>query len=83
MRPAQAPLMNCPRSRQACSSRDASLRLSLPRAAAKIYTLTSPFKDQQLEVTKLVTGEETTFKLKPFEVLVIEALPEETPAKHL
>jgi hypothetical protein len=36
----------------------------------------SPFKDQTLEATKLRSGEETSFKLKPFEVLVVEALPQ-------
>ena len=47
----------------------------LPEEAAKNYTIANPFKDQKVEVTQLRAGEETTFKLQPFEVLVVEALP--------
>jgi hypothetical protein len=53
----------------------------LPEGAAQNYTIVNPFKDQQLEVTKVVAGEAATFKLEPFEVLVIEALPMSAPAK--
>jgi hypothetical protein len=54
---------------------DPAKAFELPDDAAKSYTLVSPFKDQELDVEKLVAGEDTTFKLKPFEVLVVEALP--------
>ena len=47
----------------------------LPESAAKNFNLINPFKDQPLELTSLTAGLETTFNLKPFEVLVIEALP--------
>ena len=47
----------------------------LPEGAARNYTVVNPFKDQSVEVTKLRAGEETPFKLQPFEVLVVEALP--------
>ncbi|HUD46264.1 MAG TPA: hypothetical protein VMR33_05520 [Candidatus Baltobacteraceae bacterium] len=47
----------------------------LPEGAAQNFTLVNPFKDQSVEVTKLRAGEETAFKLQPFEVLVVEALP--------
>ncbi len=47
----------------------------LPEGAPQNYTIVNPFKDQTVDVTSLHAGEETTFKLKPFEVLVIEAWP--------
>jgi hypothetical protein len=50
----------------------------LPEGAPQNYTVVSPFKDQHVTVTGLQAGVETTFKLQPFEVLVIEALPVET-----
>jgi hypothetical protein len=48
----------------------------LPEGAAQDYTIANPFKDQTVEASRLRAGEETTFKLQPFEVLVVEALPE-------
>ena len=48
----------------------------LPQGAAQHYTIVNPFQDQKIEATVLRAGEETTFKLQPFEVLVVEALPE-------
>jgi hypothetical protein len=47
----------------------------LPEGAPQKYTVVSPFKDQTVNVTELRGGEETRFRLQPFEVLVIEALP--------
>ncbi len=67
------------------SARSQSIKLDpakafeLPPDAAKSYSLVSPFKDQALDVARLVAGEETTFKLKPHEVLVVEALPAKAP----
>jgi hypothetical protein len=64
------------------TNRDASIDIDpakvfeLPDDAARSYAVVSPFKDQTLEITKLTAGEKTTFNLKPYEVLVIEALPE-------
>ena len=54
---------------------DAAKVFELPEHAPRHYKLVSPFKDQHLETEALNGGEEATFKLKPFEVLVIEALP--------
>ena len=54
---------------------DAAKAFELPEGAAQHYTIANPFPDQKVEVTQLRAGEETTFKLKPFEVLVVEALP--------
>ena len=54
---------------------DATKAFELPEHAPQHYTLVSPFKDQHLEVEALNGGEEATFRLKPFEVLVVEALP--------
>ena len=54
---------------------DATKVFELPNDAPKHYTLISPFKDQHLEIEALNGGEEATFKLKPFEVLIFEALP--------
>ena len=48
----------------------------LPEDAARRYKLVSPYKDQKLTVKELCAGKEAVFALKPFEVLVIEALPE-------
>jgi hypothetical protein len=51
----------------------------LPEGAPRQYTVVNPFKDQTVEATKLRAGEDTTFKLQPFEVLVVEARPENSP----
>jgi hypothetical protein len=48
----------------------------LPEGAPQRYAIVNPFPDQKVEPTQLRAGEETTFKLQPFEVLVIEALPQ-------
>ncbi len=48
----------------------------LPESAATSYTIANPFKDQSVSVTRLEATKDTVFKLKPFEVLVVEALPE-------
>jgi hypothetical protein len=50
----------------------------LPDGAAQGYSIVNPFPDQRVEVTRLRAGEATMFKLQPFEVLVIEAQPEES-----
>ncbi len=55
---------------------DPAKAFELPAGAAKKFTVMNPFKDQAVDATELVAGAETTFKLQPFEVLVIEALPE-------
>ena len=47
----------------------------LPEGVVKNFTVVSPFKDQIVGVDGLRAGEESVFKLKPFEVLVIEAIP--------
>ncbi|MGA2244904.1 MAG: enterotoxin [Verrucomicrobiota bacterium] len=54
---------------------DPAKAFELPEGAPRKYSIASPFKDQTVEVTGLRAGEETRFKLQPFEVLVIEALP--------
>jgi len=50
----------------------------LPEGAPQQYTIANPFKDQTVAVTGMRAGEETKFKLQPFEVLVIEALPDKS-----
>ena len=63
------------------SSRPAEIKLEpakafeLPESSPQEYKLVSPFHDQELQLTTLRAGEEAVFKLKPFEVLVVEALP--------
>src|ERR1039458_7099042 len=47
----------------------------LPDGAAQNYMIMNPFKDQTVDIAKLHAGEEATFKLQPFEVLVVEAMP--------
>ena len=64
-----------PRAQAATIKLDAAKIFELPANAAKNYQLVSPFKDQVLPVEQLRAGEEIAFKLKPFEVLVVEALP--------
>jgi hypothetical protein len=50
----------------------------LPEDAPQSYTIVSPFKDQAVDVTGLRAGEETRIRLQPFEVLVLEALPDKS-----
>jgi hypothetical protein len=54
---------------------DAGKVFELPEGSPHAYTLVSPFKDQTVASTSFRAGEEATFKLKPLEVLVLEALP--------
>ena len=55
---------------------DPAKAFELPGDAPKKYTLANPFKDQTVDVTELAAGTETIFKLQPFEVLVVEAMPD-------
>jgi hypothetical protein len=57
---------------------DPAKAFELPNDAARSYSLVDPFKDQQFDVTNLTAGQKTTFKLKPYQVLVLEALPDST-----
>ena len=63
------------------SSRPAQIKLDpanvfeLPEGSPREYTLVNPFKDRELEFTNFRAGEQAVFKLKPFEVLVLEASP--------
>ncbi|HEY3862635.1 MAG TPA: enterotoxin [Verrucomicrobiae bacterium] len=57
---------------------DPAKAFELPAGAARRYTLASPFKDQTLEIASLRAGEETVFRLQPFQVLVVEARPDRT-----
>ena len=50
----------------------------LPEDAAQNYTIANPFKDPSVAVTRLRAGKDTTFQLQPFEVLVVEALPDDS-----
>ncbi|MCX6927080.1 MAG: enterotoxin, partial [Verrucomicrobia bacterium] len=54
---------------------DPAKAFELPEGSPREYSLVNPFKDRELELTKLRAGEAATFKLKPLEVLVVEALP--------
>lgn len=56
---------------------DPAEAFELPETAARKYSLVSPFADQALEARELAVGTQTAFKLKPFEVLVVEARPVE------
>ena len=64
-----------PTAREKSIAIDPAKVFELPEGAPQSYTIVNPFKDQTVGVTRLRAGEETKFKLKPFEVLVIEALP--------
>ena len=65
-----------PSARAAQIKIDPAKVFELPEGAAQNYTLVNPFKDQKVHVTRLQAGEESEFKLQPFEVLVVEALPD-------
>jgi hypothetical protein len=65
-----------PSARPASITIDPAKVFELPEGAPQNYTIVNPFKDQKVEVTKLRAGEETSFKLQPFEVQVVEALPD-------
>jgi hypothetical protein len=58
---------------------DPATVFELPDGAPENYAVVNPFKDQIVEVTSLHAGKETVFRLRPFEVLVIEAWPETPP----
>lgn len=60
---------------------DPAKAFELPDGAPQKYTIANPFKDQTVDVSRLRAGEETTFKLQPFEVLVVEALPDDSVAR--
>jgi hypothetical protein len=55
---------------------DPAKAFELPEGAARNYKIINPFKDQSVDVKMLRAGEVTAFKLHPFEVLIVEALPE-------
>jgi len=65
-----------PSARPAQIKIDPAKAFELPESAARHYTIINPFPDQKVEATQLRAGEETAFKLQPFEVLVIEAMPD-------
>jgi hypothetical protein len=54
---------------------DIAKDFELPKAAIQKYNLVSPYKDQRIKNLKAVAGKTTTIKLKPFEVLVFDAIP--------
>jgi len=66
-----------PSSRPAAIQIDPAKVFELPKASPREYTLASPYPDQELPLRKLRAGEASEFKLKPFEVLVVEAMPAE------
>ena len=65
-----------PTARSANIKIDPAKAFELPAGSPREFNIVSPFKDQTCEVTKLKAGTETTITLKPFEVLVMEALPD-------
>ncbi|MGO9112579.1 MAG: hypothetical protein ACLP9L_25390 [Thermoguttaceae bacterium] len=57
---------------------DAAKVFELPDSAPRRYVLTSPYQDQRTAVSSLTAGEQATFILQPYEVLVLEAAPATT-----
>ena len=55
---------------------DAAKIFELPAGAAQNFRLQSPYADTRVPVATLRAGENASFKLDPFEVLVFEALPQ-------
>ncbi|MCX7044903.1 MAG: hypothetical protein NTX50_05355, partial [Candidatus Sumerlaeota bacterium] len=52
---------------------DAATVFELPSGAPKRYALTSPYKDQRLQMFTLEAGQPQTLTLEPFEVIVFDA----------
>ncbi len=65
-----------PGGRAAAIDIDAAKVFELPDGAPRRYTLKSPYPDQRKTVKSLTAGKPATFTVKPYEVLVLEALPE-------
>ena len=65
-----------PTERARSISLDPAKVFELPDGAPQKYSVVNPFKDQTVDVATLHAGETAKFNLKPFEVLVIEALPD-------
>ena len=59
---------------------DAAKVFELPDGAPQDYELVSPYKDQRPSADSLHAGEARDFELKPFEVLVFEAIPKQPVA---
>jgi hypothetical protein len=65
-----------PGGRAATIEIDAAKVFELPDGAARHYKLKIPYANQRTTVPSLTGGEAATFTLRPFEVLVLEALRE-------
>ena len=65
-----------PGGRAATIAIDAAEVFELPEGAARRYSLKSPYSDQRKTVESLTAGEPAKFTLNPYEVLVLEAVPE-------
>ncbi len=55
---------------------DAEKVFELPESAVRRYALKSPYADQTTGVISLEADQPATFSLKPYEVLVLEAIPQ-------
>jgi hypothetical protein len=64
-----------PSSRPAEIKIDAAKVFELPDGAVTNFNLVCPFQDEHLDITRLAAGTPVTFKLQPFQVLIVEALP--------
>ena len=53
---------------------DIASAFELPRGAKKRYKLQSPYKDQRIQTLRAKAGKKIKIKLKPFEVLVFDAI---------
>ncbi len=65
-----------PSDRPATFVLEAGAAFELPADAAKTLRVSSPYPDAPAPVTTLRAGEPVTLKLRPFEVLVLECVPE-------
>jgi hypothetical protein len=57
---------------------DAATIFELPDGAKRNFTLSTPYADQRIKSGVLRAGTSQSFTLEPFEVLVFEALPQNT-----
>jgi hypothetical protein len=66
-----------PAGQAATLSVDAEKAFELPAGAARRYRLQSPWKDSAGQpAATLIAGQVHEFRLAPYEVLVVEAIPE-------
>ena len=70
-----------PAGRPASIAIDAAKVFELPESAPRRYAVTSPYKDQRETIRELRADEKASIELRPYEVLVLEAIAEKRAAQ--